>query len=872
LASLFDLFVSIAGDNSGYKKALRDSQQDTSDFEKTVTAASGRIGDAFSSLGMKLTGAGILTAFVDIGNNFQQAEAQISRSTGLVGSDVAGLDTVFRDLYATSARSSEEIVGGLSKLAVETKLSGDALESLTRVNMAFAKVTGLDVPAAVGETQTVFKQFSISTADQSDALDVLYATMTQTGIGAGELSSQMASVGPTARSFGLSFVQTAALVGTFHEAGLQASEVTRGLNTLFAKFAEAGKDPAQSLMELIAKLHDTSTQAAAVNELIEAGFAKRAAVAMADAARRGALDIDDLSGKLEESKGKIKEVSDGTVTLTENLKKLSHEASASWETIGGPLVKSLTWVLGGFNSMNAVLTVAGAATLAPFKEGSNFLFPAAPPLPKSPPAPLAADLLAPLLGGGADMGTGGGAADHSKDWSALHLQDLKSQLDSATAAFNKLRDGVKLNPGQEEQASEYIASLRKQIADLGAGITSTSNELSFNSAVIQQVIKEYQSRYQQLAVDAARAFVNPFDISKWATEASAGADAIAKSFAPLTGPDGPLAQILSKTVWDDAQDAIAHFGITSAGSLQKIVDKDKANYDAMNGWRNLGLVTANELDIAFTKYCLHQIDLNHALGYTTDAEYASEKKQAEEGLAELEGRSKQTTEHIKADRYDLAKETENMAHRTFDSMERGLAADIVQWKGWSDTVKSIGQTFATDMLSIMLKGFFKPVEDQFAALSKSFGGWLSGVLGTGSSVVPGAAGAATSAGGAASGAGGVASAASSGLTGILTSVFTGVSAVTGVIGAFQNAHQETSLNAIEHNTRYLQIEAEKYFQVDEWARHTGILAKMDMIFNRLGDVGGFKGGGGGGGNNVSIYCYNLQDLVTELKTLGVIPA
>jgi hypothetical protein len=29
-----------------------------------------------------------------------------------------------------------------------------------------------------------------------------------------------------------------------------------------------------------------------------------------------------------------------------------------------------------------------------------------------------------------------------------------------------------------------------------------------------------------------------------------------------------------------------------------------------------------------------------------------------------------------------------------------------------------------------------------------------------------------------------------------------VSAITGVIGVFQSAHQETSLNAIEHNTRY----------------------------------------------------------------------
>jgi len=38
--------------------------------------------------------------------------------------------------------------------------------------------------------------------------------------------------------------------------------------------------------------------------------------------------------------------------------------------------------------------------------------------------------------------------------------------------------------------------------------------------------------------------------------------------------------------------------------------------------------------------------------------------------------------------------------------------------------------------------------------------------------------------------------------GPLNAVFAGVSAATGIIGLFQGAHRETSLNAIEHNTRY----------------------------------------------------------------------
>jgi len=99
----------------------------------------------------------------------------------------------------------------------------------------------------------------------------------------------------------------------------------------------------------------------------------------------------------------------------------------------------------------------------------------------------------------------------------------------------------------------------------------------------------------------------------------------------------------------------------------------------------------------------------------------------------------------------------------------------------------------------------------------SIGSAIGGLFGIGGSAAGGAAGAAGTVAGAAGGVGSAAGAAGTGAGGIAGSVastvastgwqaglglaFGGVSAATGVIGVFQAMHQETSLNAIELNTR-----------------------------------------------------------------------
>ena len=140
----------------------------------------------------------------------------------------------------------------------------------------------------------------------------------------------------------------------------------------------------------------------------------------------------------------------------------------------------------------------------------------------------------------------------------------------------------------------------------------------------------------------------------------------------------------------------------------------------------------------------------------------------------------------------------------FGQLYTDLARNILTWKGWADTIKNLATNLAGDMLTSFFKGFFKPLEDKMADVGKKIGDLLGTMWGggskaasTGTTVASGGA----SAGGAGGGAGAALGGASS-LMGTITAIAGVGTMISSIIGNFQAAKQETTLNAIEHNTRY----------------------------------------------------------------------
>jgi hypothetical protein len=154
--------------------------------------------------------------------------------------------------------------------------------------------------------------------------------------------------------------------------------------------------------------------------------------------------------------------------------------------------------------------------------------------------------------------------------------------------------------------------------------------------------------------------------------------------------------------------------------------------------------------------------------------------------------------------------------RVMDSMSRNIADAIVNGKSLSDTFVQVGKDIAKAILTLIIEQGLKELAkslsgilDQCGAIGKAMESWA----GVGTSAAGGAASSAGSSagsavGGSTGGGGNSGGGDDSGGTGLMGTigVIAGVGTmISSIIGNFQNAHMETTLNAIEKSTRYTEI-------------------------------------------------------------------
>ncbi len=73
---------------------------------------------------------------------------------------------------------------------------------------------------------------------------------------------------------------------------------------------------------------------------------------------------------------------------------------------------------------------------------------------------------------------------------------------------------------------------------------------------------------------------------------------------------------------------------------------------------------------------------------------------------------------------DLGKEVSTV----FTNMVQSLAENIIEWKGWADTIERTVKSLAKSLLSAFLEGFLKPLNDQLTSWGRQLGNWLSKIM------------------------------------------------------------------------------------------------------------------------------------------------
>ena len=761
---LQSLFVRFGLDASSFSDGIKSVEsQSEGSFGKISGLGSGMadtITSAFSRMGVALSAVGIGTFAIKTSMEFQEAAANIERATGAVGAQAGELKSVFDSLYVSSGKSATEISSALAKVAVETKLTGQALQSLTADNLAFAKVTGGDVVSSVEETQKVFKQFGVTADQQSAGMDMLYSAMTNTGISIGDLTGQMAGAGASMRAFGFSFTETTALAASFYEKGLSLDSVVGALRVGMTKLAEAGKDPKEALQALIEKMQVAATYADAVNIAADQ-FGKRGATVLADSVLKGAWNVKDLTDRLSDSSGMVDKMAASTKTLGETMAQTWHVIQESFSSSAIPT--ALQWILDGANKsiaiMSAIPKMAGAllgigggkaatvggfyGPLPPpgFNYGASGSAGGAGGVPTIPVTTIQ-DTFKPITNDvsndakvladvEANIRSGMDSTSESIAKSGLTIQDyFTKQVDDATRSMNSLADAIPPMATVEEAAGDPTDKLRGFMADLDKQIQAT----------------------QQTAMDT--------------------------------------------TAWGAMQTAMHDLGLKSSIDLANLAASSAADYQVI---LNSGVATAEDVEKAWVKSATDRANADLASGKITQGQY----DQIIKNLGTVKTTTDQTASYLAKQLTSISKSVGSAfadlivdggkfgdaMMKVLKQITKTIIEDVVQY-AFGSLLKAIGGALsASSALGTALKNIG-------ADMTKVFGG-----SGGAASTATGAAGSAASVGGGT--ASGATGAVAGGLTGILTSVFTGISAITGIIGLSETAHSNTLLTRIEGNTRGL---------------------------------------------------------------------
>lgn len=466
--------------------------------------------------------------------------------------------------------------------------------------------------------------------------------------------------------------------------------------------------------------------------------------------------------------------------------------------------------------------------------------------------------------GGSSSGVGGfdplaakAAADAAKKaadeinaaFSTLGLVDYKKKLEDLTQAYFKLRDAGLLSSADQAKALEAIneaaKNLQKTFLDLqftklgiqpmrdmeaeveklrdafgsiktafldgvsGVGIDDVERALGKLEEAEKKLNSVLPDTNRMLRENAASGLVLSQQYANIATEVDRADEAFKELLRNLPASGSAHAQLIDveglrsgAIAILNVADAYKQLGIRSKLELDSFAHDAKLDFELISN-------AAGESSTQAAKAYMAMVE---AMAAANDQDVTS-------GMVAKFVAMGAAIETTKQQMLRFGQDIGDLFHKAFDSLHDAIGRNIVEWGGWRDSIISIGKQFASGLISIFTAQLFKPLETKLAELGVKIATNLGQALGffgeagkVGSSVASGAAGAAGSAGAAAAGAGGAASSGVSsittavgGLASTLNMVTGAISAISSVVGNFQSAKMETTMNAVEHNTRYTQI-------------------------------------------------------------------
>lgn len=303
-------------------------------------------GEKVSNVGKKMSigvtapivaaGAAGLAAFSEV----DEALDTIITKTGATGDVADSLATSFENVGSNTHLELQTVGEAIGEVNTQFGFMDKKLEDSTNYILQFAEINGTDVSQSAIYARQAIEAYDLSYDDLNKVLDVTTKTSQNTGQAVDSLFDSAIKGAPQIKQLGLSFGEGVTLMGQFEQAGIDGNAALSSLSKATVTYAKDGKSLSEGLGELQDKIMNASSETDAINAAAEV-FGTKGGPRMADAIRRGTLNLEDLAKIADESQGSVGETFEATLDPIDKSNQAMNNAKFALADVGESVQISL---------------------------------------------------------------------------------------------------------------------------------------------------------------------------------------------------------------------------------------------------------------------------------------------------------------------------------------------------------------------------------------------------------------------------------------------------------------------------------------------------------------------------------------------------
>ncbi len=342
-------------------KASEDAANGLEDTENSGVGAIENIASALAAAGITATLEKITSAVYDMADAFSESEKIIVNATGATGESLDGLSESMLDAYTMNEDSLEDTAAAVGEINTRMGLTGDELTDVTAKYMDFADATGGNAATSVKNVTQLMSQWNVPASEMSTTLDKLTYAGQASGISVDSLSQQLISNKSILDEFGFSLDEATAMFMKFELTGTQTTSVMTGLRTALSSGAITSVEELYNTFEQLQSGEMSATDASEI-------FGSKAGPAIANAAKSGVFELDEMVAALQNSEGLLETTAEAGESLSEKWQRAGNNISAAFTSVLEPAISEtssgLVEMVNGFGDfLNEHPTVVKAITV-----------------------------------------------------------------------------------------------------------------------------------------------------------------------------------------------------------------------------------------------------------------------------------------------------------------------------------------------------------------------------------------------------------------------------------------------------------------------------------------------------------------------------